>query len=388
MSTAAARALGRAKAWEYKQTEIGAFPKDWDQDRIENIAEITTGSRNTQDRIEDGPFPFFVRSQVVERIDTYSFDREAVLTAGDGVGTGKVFHYVKGKFDAHQRVYCIYNFDTRINGYFFFLYFSRHFYSRIMQMTAKSSVDSVRREMIANMLVPIPPRAEQDAVAEALGDADALIESLGQLIAKRRAIKQGAIQELLTGKRRLPGFKGDWRHAPLGKLFEISAGGDLDKDDFSRNPDSSFPYPIYANALTGNGLYGWSRRARHPGNSLTITARGDVGHAAYRKGPFTAIGRLLVLQRKAEIEPRFVAEFINGRVEFSIESTGVPQLTAPQAGKYSIATPPTLVEQEAIADALEDMDVEIATIEAKLAKAQQVKQGMVQELLTGRVRLV
>ena len=141
----------------YKRSEVGVIPEDWDVDYIENVALVATGSKNTQDRIEDGQYPFFVRSQTVERINSYSFDGEAVLTAGDGVGTGKVVHYVNGRFDVHQRVYRISNFSERIDGYFFYLYFSTHFYNRIMQMTAKSSVDSVRRDMITRMLVPIPP---------------------------------------------------------------------------------------------------------------------------------------------------------------------------------------------------------------------------------------
>src|SRR5438445_7307736 len=113
-------------------------------DFVKNVAHITTGGKNTQDRIENGAYPFFVRSQTVERINSYSYDGEAVLTAGDGVGTGKVFHYIVGKFDCHQRVYRISDFLEGVNGFFFFLYFSNHFYDRIMSMTAKSSVDSVR----------------------------------------------------------------------------------------------------------------------------------------------------------------------------------------------------------------------------------------------------
>jgi type I restriction enzyme, S subunit len=188
----------------YQQTEVGVIPEDWGLDFIENLAHITTGSRNTQDRVDDGQYPFFVRSQTVERINSYSFDGEAVLTAGDGVGTGKVFHYINGKFDAHQRVYRISEFSERINGYFFYLYFSSHFYGRIMQMTAKSSVDSVRREMIARMLIPLPPtKAEQVAVARILFDMDEEIAALEEKLTKARQLKQGMMQELLTGRVRL-----------------------------------------------------------------------------------------------------------------------------------------------------------------------------------------
>ena len=110
----------------YKRSEVGDIPVEWDVDYIEDVALVTTGSKNTQDRVEDGQYPFFVRSQTVERINTYSFDGEAVLTAGDGVGTGKVVHYVNGRFDVHQRVYRISNFSERIDGYFFYRALLQH----------------------------------------------------------------------------------------------------------------------------------------------------------------------------------------------------------------------------------------------------------------------
>ena len=116
----------------YKQTDAGIIPSDWNVDEIQNLAEITTGAKNTQDKINGGTYPFFVRSQIVEKKNSFSFDGEAILTAGDGVGTGKVFHYINGKFDYHQRVYKISNFTNRLNGYFFYKYFSNNFYNRIM----------------------------------------------------------------------------------------------------------------------------------------------------------------------------------------------------------------------------------------------------------------
>jgi type I restriction enzyme S subunit len=134
----------------------------------------------------------------------YSFDGEAVLTAGDGIGTGKVFHYINGKFDAHQRICRISDFSERVDGYFFYLYFSNHFYSRIMQMTAKSSVDSVRREMIAMMPIPLPPtKSEQTAIATILSDMVTEIIALETKLTKTRNIKQGMMHNLLTGRIRL-----------------------------------------------------------------------------------------------------------------------------------------------------------------------------------------
>ncbi len=182
---------------------LPGFGGEWTQDQIGNCVKIETGAKNTQDRIDDGGYPFFVRSAVVERINSYSFDGEAVLTAGDGVGTGKIFHYINGKFDYHQRVYKMSHFRDDLDGYYFYLYFSNSFYDRIMSMTAKSSVDSVRMEMIADMMIPLPPLKEQEAIAEILTDIDSEICRLSARLDKARRLKQGMMQELLTGKTRL-----------------------------------------------------------------------------------------------------------------------------------------------------------------------------------------
>jgi type I restriction enzyme S subunit len=187
----------------YKQSESGKMPEDWELDSIGSLVKITTGNKNTQDKLNDGVYPFFVRSQTVEKINSYSFDGEGVLTAGDGVGTGKIFHYIDGKFDFHQRVYLMHNFGEKLDGYFFFIFFSNHFYERIMSMTAKSSVDSVRREMIADMKMFLPSKQEQTAIANILSDIDEEIQALEQRLSKTRQIKQGMMQELLTGRTRL-----------------------------------------------------------------------------------------------------------------------------------------------------------------------------------------
>ena len=98
---------------------------------LTRIASITTGDKDTQDADPSAEYPFFVRSQTIEKISSYSFDGEAVLTAGDGVGTGKVFHYFNGRFDFHQRVYCIHSFTEDMLGYYFFCHFQTHFMARV-----------------------------------------------------------------------------------------------------------------------------------------------------------------------------------------------------------------------------------------------------------------
>ena len=128
--------------------------------RLRTLARVTTGGRDTIDRVDGGRYPFFVRSQRVERINSFSYDGEAVLTAGDGAGVGKVFHYVNDRFDFHQRVYKFSDFRD-MDGRYFFHYF-RAFLGRVTAAgTAKSTVDSLRRPMLLDFPVVIPPLDEQ-----------------------------------------------------------------------------------------------------------------------------------------------------------------------------------------------------------------------------------
>ena len=178
----------------------------------------------------------------------------------------------------------------------------------------------------------------------------------------------------------------DWDVASFNEQFNISAGGDVNPKVSVAEQDDIHPYPIYSNALSDGGLYGYCTYADHPAGSITVTARGRLGVAAYRDHKYTAIGRVLVLEPRQETSGKFFAEFINNRVRFAVESTGVPQLTAPQIGRYCLAVPPYL-EQRAIAAALNDMDVLLDGLDLLLAKKRDLKHAAMQQLLTGQTRL-
>lgn len=177
------------------------FPEFQDDGRsgfkpIGEFAKVTTGDKDTQNKVGDGEYPFFVRSQNVERIDSFSHDGEAVLTSGDGVGVGENYHYINGKFDFHQRVYCIYDFDDGTSGRFFFHYFSTHFKKRVKQMSAKNSVDSVRRSMITEMPTWMPDPAEQQRIADCLSSLDSLIVAQAEKLDALRTHRRGLMQQL------------------------------------------------------------------------------------------------------------------------------------------------------------------------------------------------
>lgn len=179
----------------------------------------------------------------------------------------------------------------------------------------------------------------------------------------------------------------DWEVKTLGDIFDFSAGGDLQKECFSEYPFGTIKWPIFSNSLENKGLYGYTSNPRYRANCVTITGRGSLGHAEYRREAFDAIVRLLVLSPKQHVDCYFVSETINFRVPFVFESTGVPQLTAPQAAKSKIPLPPTIKEQQRIANALSDVDTLIANLEKLIAKKKNIKQGAMQQLLTGKKRL-
>ena len=177
---------------------LKGFEKDaeWEEKTIEQVAKVTTGNKDTQNKVDDGKFPFFVRSQTVERINSYSFDGEAILTSGDGVGVGKNFHYINGKFDFHQRVYCIYDFIKEVSGQFVYMYFSQYFNERVMRMSAKNSVDSVRMAMITEMPISLPSKKEQEKIADCLSSLDDLITAQAEKIEQLKLHKKGLMQGL------------------------------------------------------------------------------------------------------------------------------------------------------------------------------------------------
>lgn len=368
----------------YKHSAVGVIPNDWRPEYIENFAVITTGSKNTQDRIEDGQYPFFVRSQTVERINSYSFDGEAVLTAGDGVGTGKVFHYINGKFDVHQRVYRISDFADHVNGYFFYLYFSTHFYSRIMQMTAKSSVDSVRRDMISRMQIALPPtETEQRAIATAISDVDALIAGLEKLIAKKRDLKQAAMQQLLTGQTRLPGFSGEWAIKPLGDVAQIQKGQLITTETIV-----SGDVPVIAG---GKKPAYFHNKPNRLGKTITVSASGaSAGYVAFHRSPIFASDCSTISEAKTYcIEFVFFAMQLKQEEIYNAQTGGAqPHIQPKDLAPLMVPFPTNLREQDAIATVLCDMDDELISLESRLAKTRELKQGMMQELLTGRTRLV
>ena len=175
------------------------FSGEWEKKRFKDVCNITTGNKNTQDKSDDGIYPFYVRSQNVERINSWTFDGEAILTAGDGVGVGKVFHYSTGKIGVHQRVYILS--DFKCDGKYLYSYFAGNFYNRVKRMSAKNSVDSVRMEMIADMPISLPSTMEQKKIGHLLALLDERIATQNKIIEKLETLIKGFVDSIFTANK-------------------------------------------------------------------------------------------------------------------------------------------------------------------------------------------
>ena len=213
------------------EIRFSGFSDAWKQRKVKELCSISTGKSNTQDKVDDGEYPFYVRSPIVERSKKYLYDEEAVLTVGDGVGTGKVFHYVNGKYDLHQRCYRMFNFSEELNAKYFYHIFSKMFYKRVMSMTAKTSVDSVRMDMIADMEIPVPNIKEQEKIGAFFSDIDNLITLQLRKLELLKNQKKAFLEKMFPKEGenvpeiRFSGFSDAWKQRKFGDvLVSIQTG--------------------------------------------------------------------------------------------------------------------------------------------------------------------
>jgi type I restriction enzyme S subunit len=381
----------------FKRTDLGLIPVDWELKTLGSIAGVGAGSTPSRkvDAYWGGHIPWVTTAQIdfneigetTEHITELGLQNSAVrlLTPGtllmalygQGKTRGKV---AKLGIEATTNQACASIAVGRSASAAFVFHCLASQYESIRKLSNSGSQDNLNGQIVKSIRVPLPPnRAEQEAIAEALSDADALIESLEQLLAKKRQIKQGAMQELLTGQRRLPGFGDSWEVQRLGSLLTIRHGKSQ-----SEVESASGAYPILA---TG-GQIGWSDSYLSEGPSVLIGRKGTIDRPQYMDSPFWTVDTLFYSEVHKPNSARFLFyRFCLVDWQQYNEASGVPSLNARTIEGVEILCPGS-AEQTAIATTLSDMDAEITALQARLAKARQLKQGMAQALLTGRIRLV
>ena len=350
----------------------------WEQRKAKELCSISTGKSNTQDRIEDGKYPFYVRSPIVERSNRYLFDEEAVLTVGDGVGTGKVFHYVNGKYDLHQRVYRMFGFSEEISAKYFYYYFSNHFYDRVMAMTAKTSVDSVRYEMIADMEISLPNKQEQICISM-------LFEQLDNLITLHQC-KESAFSEWKDSGF-LQKHKTTWEQRKLGDIVGIYDGvhqtpnyqnsgvmflsveniATLKSSKFISEEDFKRDYKVFPQE-----------------NDILMTRIGDVGTTnVVTDNGLKAYYVSLALLKYKSTDPYFLSnaiqsDYVQKGLANRTLKTAIPmKINKDEIGKVSVMLPLSATEQQQIGTCFRNLDNLITLHQQKLKLLKQIKKAMV-----------
>jgi type I restriction enzyme S subunit len=255
---------------------------------------------------------------------------------------------------------------------------------------------------LSAVALPLPTRIdEQEAIAEVLNDADALVESVSQLLAKKRQLKHGAMQELLTGRSRLPGFRGEWAMRRLGDVAEMGSGG-TPSSSVAAFYDGDIPW-VSISDITKCGKFifstdrnlstaGLNNSAAQlfPAGTVLYAMYASIGECSIAGAPLASSQAILGIRVKSGLDHQFLYYFL-ASIKEEVKKIGQQgtqaNLNKGMIQSFQLRLPPH-PEQSAIAAVLSDMDAEIAALEEKLAKARQIKQGMMQELLTGRIRLV
>lgn len=241
---------------------------------------------------------------------------------------------------------------------------------------------NVGQETLENVSIILPTIKEQERIAEFLSSIDDIIQVHGEEITALEEQKKGIMQKLFNREVRFKADDGseypEWEEKKLGELFDISAGGDIDKEHSMEYQTERCCYPVFANALTDDGLYGYADYYKVTGDTITVTGRGDVGHAVARHCAYVPIVRLLVLTPMQKECVDFFANQINITKIF-IESTGVPQLTSPQLKKIVVKRP-AFEEQQKIADCLLTYDETIQIKKDKLEVWKKIKKGLLQQM--------
>jgi type I restriction enzyme S subunit len=270
--------------------------------------------------------------------------------------------------------------DSRFLNYVLNAEFSKRYSLKILSVAVGQA--NINGKKLKTYPVPVPPTlTEQQAIANTLSDMDDLIESLEQLLNKKSQIKQGAMEELLTGQRRLPGFSEEWEVKRLGAICHMKSGVGITRANI--NDYSLFP------CFGGNGLRGFTSSFTHEGTYALIGRQGALcGNVQIAEGRFFASEHAVVVSAEKEVDINWMSRvLIRMNLNQYAESSAQPGLSVSKILKLECEVPPH-AEQIAIACALSAMNDELTVLENKLQKARNLKQSMMQELLTGRIRLV
>jgi len=400
------------------------IPSHWELIKMRYLCDITTGDKDTENREDDGKYPFFVRSQTIEKISTFSFDGEAILTAGDGVGVCKVWHYVNGKFDFHQRVYMMSNFK-KVSGSFLFYFLKENFIHEVLKLSAKSTVDSLRRPMFLDFPVAVPPLQEQTQIAKYLdyqtNIIDQLIEKKENLVSLLHEQRQAIINEAVT-KGLDPNAK--MKDSGIEWLGEIPEKWTIAKtkhitinvtDGAHVSPDlSSDDFPFISTVNIGNrGQIDWANCLHTSSESYhSLVANGcrpKIGDVLYSKDgtigkttiidferEFVVASSLLIIRPNPDlIESEFLnylfhSNFVNQQIDQLLSGVALRRISITKFSNLEMIIPPLNVQKKivnAIKAKVNLLNSVLDLINDQIIKLKEYRQSIISEAVTGKIDL-
>ena len=399
------------KTTAFKNTDIGPIPEDWEVKKLGDLMSFKNGFNAPAKAYGQGvpfvsvldilaPFPITAESILgkvnadASALNSFSVETGDLLfmrssETQEDIGRSNVFvdsisPVVFGGFVIRGRPF------AEVDSVFLnYLLKDNAHRTRVSAKGAGAQHFNIGQIGLADVEITLPPLSEQRRIAAALSDADELVASLDKLIEKKKRVKEGAMQRLLSGETRLPGFggkkfkqtdlgsiPGDWELKKLGEILQIGNG-----KDYKHLPEGDVP--VYG---TG-GLMTYVNEFLHEGETVCIGRKGTIDEPQYHEGRIWTVDTLFYTYDFDGIVPKFFF-YLSKRIDWQSynTATGVPSLTAVAIQGIPVKVPP-LSEQRAIAAVLSDMDAEIAALSRERAEAARIKQGMMQELLTGKTRL-
>ncbi|EMJ4651351.1 restriction endonuclease subunit S [Serratia marcescens] len=386
----------------YKHSEVGLIPEDWDVLPLGKLVRsVEYGSAAKSDvkgavpvlrmgNLQAGKIDWsdLVYTDDIDEINKYMLQQGDVLfnrtNTIELVGKTSIY---EGGCPAIFAGYLIRInvasdlLDSRFLNYILNTEFSRKYSAKVLSVAVGQA--NINGQKLKTYPIPLPPtKTEQENIAQALSDTDELLVALEQMIAKKRDLKQAAMQQLLTGQTRLPGFSGEWVEKRLEELCAMKSGEGIT----AKNIDTYSEYPCYG----GNGLRGFTTRFTHDGKYCLIGRVGALcGNLVNVSGKFFASEHAIVVTALDGVDISWLTLALGTlALNRRSESSAQPVLTVSKLRPLKLLAPPTEEEQSAIAQVLAEMDAEISSFKVRRDKTRNIKQAMMQELLTGKTRLI
>lgn len=376
------------KSAKFKDSPLGPIPQDWEVKRLGEIGEPLMCKRVLKHQTSDqGDIPFYKigtfgktpdayisRSLFESLRSKYPFPRkgDCLISAAGTIGRVVVYNGEDAYFQDSNIVWIDNDESVVTNEYLALCY-------ALMKWQSEDGgiISRLYNANLKAQIIVCPPLPEQQRIAEALGEVDKLIESLDEQIEKKRLIAKGVAHDLLSAKKRLPGFKGAWKTRSIEDMLTLGHGR-----DYKGIPNGDVP--VYG---TG-GVMCYVAEYLYEGPTVCIGRKGTIDAPIYHDGKIWTVDTLFYSHSFKECYPKFIYyKFLTIDWQSYNEASGVPSLTADIIGRISLEVPMNVAEQQAIADLLSEQDAAIAALEEKREKYARIKEGMMRDLLTGKVRM-